>query len=814
MFLFTLLLLNPLQFLGQLQHPIKIRGKITSVEKTVISNATISLLNPRDSAIVKIELTNETGLFEFDKLLAGNYLLSITSVGYSRYYTAPFVLKASDSLFVMPVITLKKEDTKSLGEVIVVAKKPFIERKIDRTVVNVDALISNAGTSAMEVLEKSPGVTVDVSGNISLRGKQGVVVFINDRPTYMSAADLANYLKSLPSSTLELIEIMTNPPAKYEASGTAGVINIKLKKVKTKGFNGTINTSYGQGVYMRTNNGVNFNYRINNVNLFSNISYNIFNEFQDLRIQRTFLKNDGSLNSMFTQRSYIKKERSSQNYRLGLDYYASKKSTLGFVINGFINPYTATTTNDARVLNGGMVLDSTVEAKNKSADKWRNGNVNVNYAYKFNNSGRELTFNADYVDYRFSSEKNFLNNIFLPGGNLKSSDLINGDLPATIGIRTAKVDYTHPLKGQATFAAGAKTSMIRTNNTAEYFNSVSGVSVINNDLTNYFRYRENINAVYVNFNKESKRFSFQSGLRLENTSIRGRQLGNAVKPDSSFSRKYLNLFPTIYLSYRADSVNRNQFNFSYGHRIDRPDYQDMNPFVSPVDKFTYFSGNPFLQPSFSHTIELSHAYKNTITTTLQYTNTVNIISETIEQTNGIFTSRPGNVGKRINFSASVSVNVAPVDWLSIQFYTELNRARFKGILYNQPLDAKTLFSISYITNQFKLSKTWAAELLAYYQSTTISSQFVVKPLVVVIAGIQKKIWKEMGSVKLSLKDIFSSYRPQGTITNLSNSAATFFNYLDNRVLTLSFTYRFNTGKGLAARQTGGAESEQNRVKSQ
>ena len=298
-----------------------INGTVLRPDQQKADAAIVNLLRAKDSILVKAVITDSVGQFEFLITKPDTYILSVGFVGAVKYYSKPLGPINANQIIQLGTIQLNPSTASTLDEVTVTNKLPFVEKKIDRTVINPDALVTNAGTNALEVLEKSPGIQVDINGNISLRGKQGVMVFVDDKPTYLSAADLANYLRSLPSSILATIEIMTNPPAKYDAAGNAGIINIKLKRTKTKGINGGINTSYGQGVYARTINSFNLNYRINKINFFTNLSYNINNSYQDLFIERQYFKPGTSvMNSTFNQNSYIKREASGFTGKAGFDY--------------------------------------------------------------------------------------------------------------------------------------------------------------------------------------------------------------------------------------------------------------------------------------------------------------------------------------------------------------------------------------------------------------------------------------------------------------------------------------------------------------
>lgn len=790
-----------------------ISGIVKTPEKMNADGAIVNLLQLKDSVLVKAVLTDSTGEFELVGIKNGSFFISIVFQGAAKYSSQPIHLAGVKTLVKLDPIQLLAKAGNTLDEVMVASKLPFVEKKIDRTVINPDALISNAGSNALEVLEKSPGVQVDINGNISLRGKQGVMVFIDDKPTYLTAADLANYLRSLPSSTLATIEIMTNPPAKYDAAGNAGIINLKLKRTKTKGINGSINSSYGQGVYARTNNSINLNYRINKINFFTNLSYNINQSFQDLFIERQYFKpNTTVLNSTFNQNSFIQRVSKGFNGKIGFDYYINKKATFGLVLNGFVNQNNTTTTNKAEVGDGSAQLQSLVQAFSPSKRQFNNQSINLNYTYKLNDRGREISTNADYVGYQGVTDQYLLNSIFDANNNFISKTNLISDLPSDIGIWAIKVDYLNPLKNGGRFEAGMKSSYVNTNNIANFFDEVNGIKNPNYDFSNHFSYKENINAAYINYNFNRKKFSFQTGLRFENTNIKGNQLGNLMRPDSSFTRQYNNLFPTIFMLYRVDSLGKHQLGLSVGRRINRPDYQSMNPFTYPLDRFTLYSGNPYLQPTFSQNIEISHTYKNRFTTAFEFTYVKDVITETIQQENGIFYSRPGNLGQQFAYSFSFNGAFNPAKWWVLQLYSELTYNDFRSTIYGQQLNNSGSFWFVNPTNQFVLNKKWSAELSGTYTSRVVTGQFITIPVWTMRMGLSVKILKDMGSLKFTLNDMFYSNQPGGDILAIASSTANWKSFLDTRVGTIAFSYRFNKGKSLNARNTGGTDAEKGRVK--
>lgn len=786
-----------------------IKGNVTGLSGDDVP--VVNLLDQMDSSIVKTTISDEDGSFEFDKIKSGNYLVNITHVGYESYTGNSLEINDNSSAIQLEIIELKKR-TIELRSAEIVAKKSFVERRIDRVIVNPDALISNAGATSLEVLEKSPGIIVDINGNISLKGKPGVMVFIDDKPTYMSSSDLANYLRSMPASSIELIEIMSNPPAKYDAAGNAGIVNIKLKKNVNRGLNGGINLSYGQGRYLRTNNSFNLNYRVNKINLSGNFSFGQNNSYQDLTINRYYYTSENVYSSGFTQNSYNKQRRRSQNAKVGIDYYVNKRSTIGLVFAGFINPSTTFLTSKASILDANNIATTNILATNPAEREWKNGSVNANYLYKLNDKGQEVFINADYIKYNSKSNQVLTNSSYNPDNTLINSSILQSDLPAEISIQSVKADYTLPLDKIGKVEAGLKSSFVNTDNTAAFSDIVDGIATPNYEFSNQFIYKENLNAAYLNFSREWKAFSAQLGLRLENTNAMGNQLGNPLVKDSTFKLNYNSLFPTLFLSYKLDSADVHQFGLSAGRRIDRPNYQDLNPFTYPMDRYTYYGGNPFLQPTFNYTIELSHTFKNIFTTTIDYSFAEDVIGETNEQRGTIYYSRPGNYGKNIVYGASVNGSIPITKWWTLQLYAEGKNVIIHSQNYGQTIDERRWYSYVSPMNQFVITKDLSAEVGAFYQSRILSGQFLLKSMWAMRLGVSQKILKGKGTIRFNLSDVLYTGQPGGDIRNIANSSANWQSLLDTRVATFSFSYRFSRGEVLNARQSGASDDEKGRVR--
>jgi outer membrane receptor protein involved in Fe transport len=685
-------------------------------------------------------------------------------------------------------------------------------------VVNVDAFVSNAGANALEVLEKTPGVQVDKDGNISLKGKQGVIVMLDGRPAYLSGADLANMLKGMQASQLDQIEVMTNPPAKYDAAGNSGIINIKTKKNKQKGFNGNVSAGFSQGFYPKTNESFSLNYRNGRVNLFSNYSFGWTQNYQQLDIFRRYRNEDASTRAIFEQTSLMKRKFLNNNLKLGMDYYVNKKTTLGITLGGFYNPETTDGTNTMFLKDPSSKTDSIVYATSDIDELWKNLSANVYLNHQFDTTGRELTMNLDYVTYQASSDQYFVNTTFTPEWEKRYDEHLLGDLPVNIDIYSARADYVQPINDNAKLELGWKSSYVKTDNKAQYFMGAPGNWSPDYGKTFFFDYKENINAAYISVNKQlSEKWGVQAGLRYENTNLEGFQHGNPTKVDSSFKRSYDSWFPTVFVTYKVNKDHSLSANF--GRRIDRPAYQDLNPFLFFLDKYTYGAGNPYMQPQYTSNFELTHLYKHFLTTTLNYSITTDVFAETFTQEkmpngeDGYATiQRNGNIGRRQSGGISVNAQVRVTPWLTSILYTNYNYMRYKGILYNDPIDVSAGNILFSINNQMKFQKGWSAELSGWYRTKGVEGQIMIEPFGAFSAGISKQVLKGKGTLKFNVRDIFYTQWVEGDI-NFKTTEAHFRNTRDTRVANITFTYRF--GKPLKngnAPRNRDTPEEQNRVK--
>lgn len=818
-FVFFLLIAISLAGVAQTQTS-RISGTVIDGSQKTIESATIALLRSKDSSTVKFTAADKNGKFNFENIGNGKYLVSISAVGHQKGFSEIFEISEAGKIVELKTIELIPQ-SKGMTNVTVTAKKPLIEHKIDRTVVNVEASITNAGNTALEVLEKSPGISVDRDGNISLKGKEGVMILIDGRPTQLGGTDLANLLRSMNASQLDQIEIMTNPPAKYDAAGNAGIINIKTKKNRQLGYNGSASVNYGQGFLPKVNESLNFNYRQNKWNLFTNLNHGFRQRNNRLDINRNFInENTKEIVSNFDQQARMKNEGTSYNAKIGADYFASKNTTFGIVLSGFSNDNSFLNRNTTNIIRTGDV--SQTKALSQSDRLFKNFSTNLNFRQILDTTGKELTADFDYITYDGKNTQSLSNYYFDGAGHeTLKGDTLYGKLPQGINIYSGKVDYTMPLKKGARFDAGIKASYVTTNANAIYDTVFYGA--VSHDLsrTNGFDYKENINAAYVNLSGPlGKKWSGQLGLRLENTISKGFSNGYSFDEitntfyasDTSFNRNYTQLFPTAFLQYKFNE--KNTFLLNYGRRIRRPNYQSLNPFIEYLDRYTYQQGNPNLKPQFSHNIELTHSFKGFFNTTLNYSKTTDIIQQTLEQidsTNKTFV-RQSNIASQRQWGLAINTNIAVTKWWRSNLYMNVYNNLFEGLINNTQVSiAATTFNING-SQQFTINPKLTAEVGGWFRTGAVEGVFVTTPMGGLNLGFSQQVIKGKGTIRLSVNDLlwtqkFKAISKYGTVDVAINERG------ESRVVNIGFSYRFSKGKmnGAPKRRASSASDEQSRV---
>ncbi len=791
---------------GQQPHfPKHITIKVADSTEHGIAGATVSLLHA-DSTVNKIKVTGDNGETGFDIPTEGSVLFKVSALGFISIYTRLYISPNSNSFSV----TLFYKDN-TLEHVEVTAKLPLIQMLPDKTVVNVEASILSSGSSILEVLERSPGVFVDRSGNISLKGRPSVLIMMDGKPVQVTGQELQQLLSGINAATIEKLELMENPPARYDAAGNAGIINIVTKRIKQVGFNGSVNASYGQGKYHKNNNNLQLNFRKNKLYLFLTYGFNANKSFTDLYAHRKYYDANDAVLLQVEQPFYTTANNQTHRVSTGLDYKLSEQTNIGATISGMYGYRTNNGRSEAVWYNGSMVRDSVIATNSRNTNRQRQGSVNLYMRHKFNEY-HELSIDADAIGYNLFGTQYFINRKTIPS-TMANPDQARADIPSSITIYSAKADYIYS-RNNLVWETGWKSSIIKTNNQSSFYTNNNNVWQDDLARSNHFLYDENIHAVYTSIQKQTGKWNLQGGLRYEFTDYNANQLGNGVSLDSSFSRKYNSLFPTAFVTYEADTLN--SFTFRAGRRIDRPAFQKLNPFLYIINKYTYQSGNPYLVPQYTWNMELAHLFKSFLNTSVSYNYTHDYFSQvfTLDPVTGIVVYTDGNIGRMYNIGVSVSLQKDIRPWwfavAEVNYNYKEIRGRVQNTEYNPTIN-QVQFNLS---SQFNFKKGWAAELSGFYISRSQNDlQEVLDPNGQVSLGISKQVLKDKGNIRFSFRDIFYTQRMQGN-TYFNRSDEFFTMQYDTRVATLSFTYKFGKLFKPARTSSGSAADEIQRVGNQ
>jgi outer membrane receptor protein involved in Fe transport len=668
----------------------------------------------------------------------------------------------------------------------------------------VENSIVQAGATAIEILQRSPGVTVDNDGNITLTGKQGVLVMMDGKPTYLAQKDLFELLRNTSSDQISYVEIITNPSAKYDAAGTSGIINIRMRRKQNTGLNGRIQSSYGQGVYPDFGSGLSLNYGNEKLNLYTGYDYMDGFYYERITLNRAF--NDNGTASSFRQHTFDKGHYKNHNFRGGADLSLSKKHAVGFLAKGSYNYNTDKTTSTTDIYNLNTFADSGYVTYNRNDSKWTNYSGNLNYRFQIDSAGRELTADIDYAHYDNSSDFKFETDHYFTGNDFTYQEIATSDQPAEITIRSFKADYTHPLDKQIKIETGGKSSYVTTDNDVRYFNYRFTVPEPDTGKTNHFVYSENINAFYLNGSGDFGKIGVQAGLRAEQTVADGKQYAQ----NSTFRRNYIQFFPSIFFSYKFS--DNHQVNASYSRRIDRPAYQQLNPFKYFIDPYNYMEGNPLLEPQLTNSFELKYVFKQLYTVSFNYTRTSDAMTQITKQIDSTRTTfvTTENLDSYSNYGINVNVPFAIEGRVQSSNNFNLYQNRYAGqstIGYVE----KDLMSYNFNSNnRISLFSGISAEVNFWYNSRNVWGTWLVKPHYSLSGGLSKMFFSERLQVRIILNDLLHTDIIDSKI-EYQNINADFRRVYDSQFIRVHVSFKFGTQEQRRMRGTGSQE-EQDRVR--
>ena len=771
-------------FQNQVFSQIKISGQIKNEKNNPVEFIEIQLQN-KDSIIFKSELTNAEGKFilETEK---GEYSLLVRQLG--GIYHKQKINVNQDTYIGIINITEKEQQ---LQEVVITSKKKLIDRKVDRLIFNVENSISASGGDAIDALKITPRVKVK-NDNISMIGKNNMSVMVDDKLILLTGDELINFLKSIPSDNIKSIEVITTPPAKYDAEGNSGLINIKLKKSKLNQWNASLRSSYIQSTYPKGSFGGNFDYQKNKLSLYSNLNY-VNGSNAPVETNKIYYPL-GLWNEENKRRDF----QNSVNGRIGADHKISEKFSVGMqYLGSFSKPKIAENSLTTIYNQTNSQIDSYINTLSENLGKNNNHSINLNSTVVFDTIGKKMNINLDYFKFKNDDNRIFNTINLLSANNTSLQDIQN---------YSAKIDFEHPLKW-INLSYGGKLSFIKTQNNVNYFDTTLGNPIFDPTQSNEFNYDENTQAIYINGTKKlNEKWETQLGFRLENTQTEGVSKTLNQKNTNSYTK----LFPTFYLTYTPNE--KNAFSINYNKRINRPSYNRLNPFRWYSNPFSYTEGNPFLQPSFSNNLELNYTFNDNWSNSIYYSHTDNGFEQItiVDNTDNIQKTIAQNFFKTTIIGVSESYTYNKLKWLSSTFSFDWNYSKSESLIpiTNQNLNgSNAYFSIS---NDFNLNKnkTLLFNFSYWYNFKGTSDLDKNNAYSQLDASIKYFAFDKKLQISFNANDFLSTNRPIYTsFTN--NIQIDYKNYYDVRLFRLSLVYKFgNKNINVEKKEVGNQEEKE------
>ena len=650
-----------------------IAGKVLDASsKQALEYATVALLNRTDSSLVAGIVSDAKGGFVLEAK-AGTYILKVQFLGYNTLYKDGLQLNQDKPFINVGSLAITPGNTTTLDEVEIRAEKSRMQFALDKKIFNVGKDLTTQGGSAADLLDNIPSLTVDIEGNVSLRGSSGVRLLVNGKPSGLTGV---NALQQLQANMIDRVEIITNPSARYEAEGTAGIINIILKKDRRKGWNGSIDLI--GGIPHSHNAALNLNHRREKLNFFGSLGAR-YRKTPARSFEHREIRQGGVL-SILDQNGKRTRGGFSGNLRLGADYFIDKYSTItGSLVYRLSDDFNTgnieyLSFDDLYTLQGVNLRDTEEDEDEESLD------YNLSFERKFARKGQKFTIDLvftqeDETESMDAVEQAFDAN-YAPIAAPDLNQRINNGENVTEWV--IKSDYVHPIGKDGKFEAGYRGSIRDITNTylVEELNPETLIweSLVN--ISNDFEYNENIHAAYLIYGNKWGKFSYQGGLRAELTEI-DTELKQTLEKNE---RSYANLFPSLYLNYELNEGNALQINYS--RRVRRPRFWDLNPFFSFSNPLSIRSGNPNLNPEFTHSMEIGHVKyweKATLSSSIYYRHTDDVITR-ISRVNeeGVNTSMPENLATRKDLGAEFSFTFEPFDWLDLTASSNIYRGNING----------------------------------------------------------------------------------------------------------------------------------------
>jgi hypothetical protein len=780
-----------------------IEGSVSNERGEPIEYVTVLLRQMQDSVLIAGATTNATGQYTFESVAIGKYILTLTLVEYNKHSMA-IEMQVGMNRYLVPTITLK-EDAQLLGEVVVQGQKPLLEQVGDKLIVNVQSSVVAAGGNAAELLQRVPGVSVDQNDQISLNGKIGVTVMMDGKITYLPPAELATLLRSMNANNIATVEVISNPSARYDAAGNAGMINIKMKKSTLEGFNGSATVGTGYGRYGKANGNMNLNYRTKKWTHFLNYGYVMDKRFYYAWAERVSTGQGKAIS--FTQEIHRVQKLPSHTWQAGSEWQWNPRNSITISTTG---SYNERSMDNKSFLQIRPVLanepDSTFTVDNDQQYRWHNISGSVGYKHIFTRTGSELTVDFDHSRYGFGLNDNFIIKQFENEDIYKNEYNVWSNQPSSFSIYTGRADYTHRLNEHVSFETGIKYSYVKTINDILFTNNLSGQYETDTIRSSDFNYAEQIAAGYVNVKTTLLGFEAQWGLRAEQTHYRGFSL----RANKSIARNYFRVFPSI-------NLNRNlsehyQLGLSYSYRIDRPSYKDLYPYVFFYDPFDSQFGNPTLLPQFTHNIQVSQTIAKDYVINLGYSAIAQYMAFAIllynDQVSSYAIKKNFDTFKNYYFTVIAPIRVTN-NW-TINCNLNLFYNLFNTQFLNDRYTSSRFSGIANVSQTITLPWGMTGEIAGVFNAPTVVGLFQNQALWSLNAGLQKQMFNKKATLRLNIADIFQTnrvrYRIEYPGLDMDIDVRN-----ETRIVRLNFTYTMGKMTGKASRRRNTLEDVQKRI---
>jgi hypothetical protein len=778
-----------------------LRGTITNQKGEPVAFANVAVLST-DSLLVEGAVSDEAGSFTISSTKTAQVKLVISSLGYKTYTSEVFELK--QGLVKDFGKLLLEDELTGLEEVTVKATRPQIIIEPDKTIVNVEGTVMAEGANALDVLGRSPGVFITSDGSINLNGRTGVTVMINDRPMYMSAADLTSFLRSMPADNIRSIEVITSPSARFDAEGAAGVINIQLKKNTVDGVFGNVMLGGQYNGKAAPNTGLTLNVKKGKWTTNGTFNYNEYVEINDLEIERNFQVDGGK--STFLQESRILERSHTPSFTGAANYELRPNQNLG--INVQASSTTSNGINDSgtSISNPGQLNNTSFSSINDSGDQTSRLFTNLHYDAKLDTLGGKISADLDFTVMELASDA-LLNNSYSNGLNPPTTDrvLTLNDMYYT--ILTSKVDWIKPLKGGKVLEAGLKGSWVESDNDLDLSRGVEDGPLQADPNSNRFIYQENVLAAYTSLKGDfSPKLSYQAGLRVENSDV----TGTSKTLNQVNNQNYTNLFPSVFLQHKFS--DNYQVVYNVNRRITRPNYRLLNPFVYYIDPLTTEKGNPSLKPQYSTNLEMDHVIKGAYQFTLGYSVTEDAFMQVFEQDEEARSSTTftANFDKTKNFNFQGVVPVELTKWWNTANLVQVNYNKFKSLLGKDVLDVSQTSYLLRTQHNFILPKGFKFELVGIYLSPQIWGQGEIRSLGWVDAGMTKSLMKDKLSLSINGGDLFRTKWIRAAI-DFSDIDTQIRQYRNDQSVRITLRYNFSKGESFRVNSNSGSSEERKRL---